>query len=93
MNEKSFKKSINTQSIYTMKQTKNTKIDLVKGYIEKYIELGIKNNCGYSKKFIAKVIAAEHPSLFKDVEAVRTYIRVITQSKGKGDYEQSNFNW
>jgi predicted phosphodiesterase len=69
-----------------MKQTKNTKIDLVKSYVEKYIELGIKNHCGYSKKFIAKVIAAEHPDLFKDFEAVRTYIRVITQSKGKGEF-------
>lgn len=74
-----------------MKQTKNTKIDLVKGYIERYIELGIKNHCGYSKKFIAKVIAAEHPDPFKDFEAVRTYIRVITQSKGKGEfYEKYN---
>ena len=65
-----------------MKQTNPTKSDIAREYVERYIELGIKNNCGYSKRFISKVMHSEHKDRFKDDEEARNFIRLVTHSRG-----------
>ncbi len=67
-----------------MKQTNHTKSDIARGYVEKYIALGLKNNCGYSKRFISKVMHSEHKDRFKDDEDARNFIRLVTHSRGVG---------
>ena len=52
-----------------MKQTNHTKIDLVKGYIEKYIELGIKKPLWVLEEVYRKGYRRPNiPILFKDFE-------------------------
>lgn len=65
-----------------MKQTNPTKSDIAREYVEKYIALGLKNNCGYSKRFISKVMHSEHKDRFKDDEEARNFIRLVTHSRG-----------
>lgn len=60
-----------------------TKADIARQYIEKYIDLAKKNKRGYSKRFIAKVIYNENPSIFKDEEEARWHIRAVTGGAGK----------
>ena len=59
-----------------------SKSDLVREYVEKYIELGMKNGTGYSKRWITGVILAENPKEFKDFEEVRYYVRKVTHAAG-----------
>jgi len=59
------------------------KVDLAEEYVRKYIEIGIKNRTSYSKRFIATVMHAEHPDMFKDVEDARSVIRVVTGANSR----------
>ena len=59
-----------------------SKNDIAREYVEKYIELGLKNKVGYSKRWIASVILAEHPEKFKDIEDARLLVRRVTHSNG-----------
>ena len=65
-----------------MKQTNLTKSDIAREYVEKYIALGLKNKCGYSKRFIAKVMFSENKDRFKDEEDARNFIRLVTHARG-----------
>lgn len=60
-----------------------TKTDLAKEYVEKYIDLALKNNTSYSKRSIAQVMAMDHPDVFKDVEDARTFVRKVTNAHSK----------
>lgn len=62
----------------------NGKTDIAREYVEKYIQLGIKHKRGYSKKYIATVIAEDHPDLFRDVEDARVFVRQVTNASGCG---------
>ena len=68
---------------------KNGKIDVAREYIEKYIQLGIKHNRGYSKKYIATVLSEDHPDLFKNIEDARTFVRAATNTKGFRDHSKA----
>lgn len=54
---------------------KSSKIDLARELIEKYIRIGIKNNKGFSKKYLAKVLYNENPDLFSNEEDARLNVR------------------
>jgi predicted phosphodiesterase len=68
---------------------KNGKIDVAREYIEKYIQLGIKHNRGYSKKYIATVLSEDRPDLFKNIEDARTFVRAATNTKGFRDHSKA----
>ena len=61
---------------------RGTKTDLAKEIINKYIEIGIKNNKGYSKRFIATQLYNENPEIFSNIEEARSIIRLVTNSTG-----------
>jgi len=67
----------------------NGKIDIARKYIEKYIQLGIKHNRGYSKKYIATVLSQDHPDIFIDVEDARHSVRRATNSAGYQDHTKA----
>lgn len=60
-----------------------TKTEIAKQYIEKYIEIALKNKSQFSKRFIATVMQAENSERFKDVEDARTFIRMATDTAGR----------
>ena len=60
----------------------NGKVDIARKYVEKYIQLGIKHNRGYSKKYIATVLSQDHPDIFIDVEDARFFVRYVTKAAG-----------
>jgi predicted phosphodiesterase len=59
------------------------KTDLARAIVREYIELGIKHQRGYSKRFIATVLQSKHPDVFKDVEEARSCVRRVTGAKGR----------
>ena len=59
-----------------------TKSDLARSIVQEYIELGIKHNRGYSKRFIATVLHSKHPDQFTDAEDARRFIRRVTGAGG-----------
>lgn len=63
------------------------KTEIARQYVEKYIEIAKKNNKGFSKRWIAKVMFEENPDIFKDYESARSYLRaslgVMGKNKGK----------
>jgi len=61
------------------------RVDIAREYIEKYIEIGIKNNRGFSKRYIATVLFNEHPDTFNSIEAARTTVRFVLDAKGTRD--------
>ena len=61
----------------------NGNIEIARTLIDKYIEIAIKNNTGYSKRFLATVLFSENPDKFKDVESARTCIRDALNSAGR----------
>ena len=64
-----------------------TKSDIAREIVQRYIDLGIKHNTSYSKRFIATVLQSEHPDIFKDVENARGIIRVVTGTNGTKKYK------
>ena len=60
-----------------------SKTDLAREIVREYIDLGIKHNKGYSKRFIATVLQSKHPDIFKDVEEARSYVRRVTGANGR----------
>lgn len=61
-----------------------TKLDVVRKYVNKYIDLAIKNNKSYSKRYIATVIFNENPGLYTCVESARKAILKVTHCSGSG---------
>lgn len=59
------------------------KTDLARAIVREYIELGIKHQRGYSKRFIATVLQSKYPDIFKDVEDARIYVRRVTGANGR----------
>ena len=59
------------------------KTDLAREIVREYIDLGLKHNRGYSKKFIATVLQSKNPDIFKDVEDARFYVRRVTGAQGR----------
>lgn len=59
------------------------KTDLARAIVREYIELGIKHQRGYSKRFIATVLQSKYPDVFKDVEDARIYVRRVTGANGR----------
>lgn len=59
------------------------KTDLARAIVREYIELGIKHQRGYSKRFIATVLQSKYPDVFKDVEDARVYVRRVTGANGR----------
>jgi len=59
-----------------------TKIELARGIIERYIEIGVKNNTQYSKRFIATVLHSENPDQFQTIEDARGSVRDALNAKG-----------
>jgi predicted phosphodiesterase len=59
------------------------KTDLARAIVREYIELGIKHQRGYSKRFIATDLQSKHPDVFKDVEEARSCVRRVTGAKGR----------
>lgn len=59
------------------------KTDLARAIVREYIELGIKHQRGYSKRFIAMVLQSKHPDVFKDVEDARSCVRRATGASGR----------
>ena len=64
-----------------------TKSDIAREIVQRYIDLGIKHNTSYSKRFIATVLQSEHPDIFKDVENARGIIRTVTGANGTKKYK------
>lgn len=69
---------------------KIVKYDLVREYVNKYIQLSLLNKTQYSKRFIATVIQAENPELYKTVEAARFDIRTVLQRAGNKMSKKDN---
>src|SRR5690554_2596158 len=65
-----------------------SKTDLAREIVREYIDLGIKHNRGYSKRFIATVLQSKHPDIFKDVEDARYYVRMVTGAHGEQSRKQ-----
>lgn len=59
-----------------------TKRDIARLYIEKYIELGLKYNRGYSKRSIAQNVFDERPDMFLNFEDARFVVRSVTNATG-----------
>lgn len=59
-----------------------TKTELAKEIVEKYIDIALRNNKQFSKRYIATVLYNEHPEIFKDVEDARCVIRYAVGSAG-----------
>lgn len=59
------------------------KTDLARAIVREYIELGIKHQRGYSKRFIATVLQSKYPDVFKNVEDARVYVRRVTGANGR----------
>lgn len=59
-----------------------TKTDYAREIVTEYIEIGLRNNRSYSKRFIATVLHSKHPDKFKDVEDARKVIRTVTGASG-----------
>ena len=57
--------------------------DLAREIVREYIDLGIKHNRGYSKRFIAAVLQSKHPDVYKDFEDARFYVRRVTGAQGR----------
>lgn len=60
-----------------------SKTEAAREIVERYIDLALKNNTQYSKKFISSVLHSEHPSVFKDPEEARFYVRSVTGAAPK----------
>lgn len=60
-----------------------TKAGLARDIVKEYIEIGLKNNTSYSKKFISTVLQSRHPDLFKSVEDARDVVRAVLGAAGK----------
>ena len=58
------------------------KSELAKQLLEKYIDIALKNNKQFSKRYLATVLYNENPDVFKDVEDARGIIRFVTNSHG-----------
>ena len=54
-----------------------TKRDITRTYIEKFIQLGLKYQKGYSKRSIAQNIFDERPDLFISIEDARLNVRAV----------------
>src|SRR5690554_90726 len=65
-----------------------SKTDLAREIVREYIDLGIKHNRGYSKRFIAMVLQSKNPDIFKDVEDARYYVRKVTGAHGEKSRKQ-----
>ena len=65
-----------------------SKTDLAREIVREYIDLGIKHNRSYSKRFIATVLQSKHPDIFKDVEDARYYVRKVTGAHGEKSRKQ-----
>lgn len=59
-----------------------SKTELAKACIEKYIEIALRTNRQYSKRYLATVLYNENPDIFKDVEDARRIIRYLLGSYG-----------
>lgn len=68
----------------------DSRIELARAIIEKYIDIALKNKKQFSKKYLAMVLYNENPDLFKDSEAARTYIRTVLQTAGNKKYKIDN---
>ncbi len=58
------------------------KVDIARGIVDKYTNLGEKHKRGYSKAYIATVLFEENPDVYKDREDARYYVRYVTKSAG-----------
>ena len=58
------------------------KRDIAREYVEKFIQLGLKYNKGYSKRAIAQNLAVERPDMFTSVEDARSNIRAVMNLYG-----------
>src|SRR5574344_1365010 len=54
-----------------------TKRDIARAAINKYLEIAKAKKTSFSKRFIANVLFSEHPDLFKDYEDARCVIRAV----------------
>lgn len=71
---------------------KISKTDFTREYLKKYIELHKKNSNSFSKNFIAKILAAEHPEIYKDKEDARYHIRsALKQAGTSGSVKKSEW--
>lgn len=59
-----------------------SKVDIARAYIEKFIELGLRYNRGYSKREIAAQMALDRPDVFKNIELARDAVRRATAAVG-----------
>lgn len=59
------------------------KRDIAKHYVEKFIELGLKHNRGYSKRSIAANMFEERPDVFSSIEVARYEVRALTNAIGR----------
>jgi predicted phosphodiesterase len=59
-----------------------TKIEIATQYSEKYLEIAIRDNKQFSKRWIASIIFAENPTIFKDEEDARYFVRIVTGANG-----------
>lgn len=62
-----------------------TKAELARNCIEKYIEIALRTNRQYSKRYLATVLYNENPDVFKDVEDARCIIRNQLNASGTHD--------
>jgi predicted phosphodiesterase len=59
-----------------------SKRDVAREYAEKFIQLGLKYNRGYSKRSIAQNLFEERPDMFSSVEDARYSVRAILSAAG-----------
>lgn len=59
------------------------KSDLAREFINKYIEISIKENKKFSKSQLAKLLIQEHPDDFTNAENARSVIRRVLGSNGE----------
>ena len=58
------------------------KVDIARGIVDKYTNLGVKHKRGYSKAYIATVLFEENPDVYKDRDDARYFVRYVTKSAG-----------